>query len=141
VLHAADLSSQSVIAYAVGALKVKHVVLCGHTSCGGCAAALGNGRLGVLDAWLLPLRRLRAENSKAWEGLDDKERALRLVEANVGAGVKVLRENAEVIEAMATRGLEVHGCVYDVGSGELRELDVKEPEEEKEVREMAFRTK
>ena len=43
VLPPTDLSSQAVITYAVAHLKVKQVVVCGHTSCGGVAAALGNG--------------------------------------------------------------------------------------------------
>ena len=66
VLTATDMSSRSVIAYAVEHVKVSHVVVCGHTSCGGVAAALGNDRLGLLDVWLHPLRKLRAENKKAW---------------------------------------------------------------------------
>ncbi|KAI4178622.1 MAG: hypothetical protein LQ348_005572, partial [Seirophora lacunosa] len=84
-----DMSSQSVIYYAVNALKVAHVVVCGHTSCGGVAAALGNGKIGgTLDAWLFPLRELRAglAREEGWGALEEKERALRLVEANVKRG-------------------------------------------------------
>ena len=140
VLPATDLSSQSVIAYAVGHVKVQHVVVCGHTSCGGVAAALGNDRLGVIDAWLLPLRKLRAANKAKWdkEGLSDKEKALRLVDANVRQGVQTLKENAEVIHAMKERGLVVHGLVYDVACGELRELEIEEDEDEGTKRKEAF---
>lgn len=44
-------------------------------------------------------------------------------------GVDVVRRNPEVVKAMAERGLDVHGVVYDVGTGELRELEVGEGEE------------
>ncbi|KAL9099076.1 MAG: hypothetical protein Q9163_005367 [Psora crenata] len=141
VVHASDLSALSVIAYAVGALKVQHVVVCGHTSCGGAAAALGNQSLGILDTWLMPLKQLRAQHAKAWEGLDDQHKALKLVEANVRAGVRTVKENPIVIHAMKERGLDVHGLIYNVGTGHLEEVKIEEAEEEKRVREAAFETK
>ena len=143
VLPPTDLSSQSVIMYAVLHLKVQHIVVCGHTSCGGVAAALGNSKLGIIDLWLTPIRKLRAQLAGAagWAGLDAKEKALRLVEANVRQGVLTLRENAEVIEARKERGVVVHGLVYDVGSGVIRELEVGDGELERGFREDAFHTK
>ncbi|KAL8964040.1 MAG: hypothetical protein Q9197_007022, partial [Variospora fuerteventurae] len=129
-----DMSSQSVIYYAINALKVSHVVVCGHTSCGGVAAALGNGKIGgTLDAWLYPLRELRAglaKTEEGWDGLGDKEKAVKLVEANVKRGVGVVRRNPEVVKAVEERGVGVHGVVFDVGTGELRELDCGEADEE-----------
>lgn len=91
----------------------------------------------------MPLRKLRAENKPKWdeEGLGEKERTVRLVEANVRQGVQTLKENAEVIDGMRERGVAVHGLVYDVGSGELRELDIEEAEHEGKKREEAFGTK
>ena len=143
VLPATDLSSQSVIMYAVAHLKVKHVVVCGHTSCGGVAAALGNSKLGVIDLWLTPIRKLRSQLAglKGWEQLDAKEKALKLVEANVRQGVQTLRENPEVIEARKERGLIVHGMVYDIANGELKELDCGDEDQERLIREDAFHTK
>ncbi|KAL8863181.1 MAG: hypothetical protein Q9178_000556 [Gyalolechia marmorata] len=127
-----DLSSQSVIYYAVNYLKVQHVVVAGHTSCGGVAAALGNGVVGgTMDAWLMPVRELRSKllDEGAFEGKDDKAKAVSLVEANVKRGVEVVRRNPEVLKAMEERGVKVHGVVYDVGTGELRELETGEGEE------------
>lgn len=139
ILPPTDLSSQSVLTYGVAHLKVSHIVVCGHTSCGGVAAALGNSKLGILDTWLLPLRQLRAKFAKEWEkeGLGEKEKALRLVEENVRQGVRTVRENAEVL---ARHGeVTVHGLVFDVGSGELREVECEgEGEEEVEARKGAF---
>lgn len=133
------MSANAVIEYAVKHLKVKRVIVCGHVSCGGVAAALGNSTLGgVLDGWLAPVRTLRKENSKLLEGLGEKDRALRLVELNVKRSVGVLMENKAVIDAIADRGLEVHGCIYDVSTGKLRDLDIKEEEEEMSKRIKAF---
>ena len=141
MLPPTDLSSQSVLAYAVGHLKVKHVIVCGHIGCGGVNAALGNQKLGILDIWLAPIRKLREENAHHWEHLKPEERAVKLVEANVHAGVKTVRENAIVIDGMRGWGLQVHGCVYDVGTGHLRELECREGKRAAEGREEAFELK
>lgn len=141
VLPATDLSSQSVIYYAVEHLKVQHVVVCGHIGCGGVNAALANGSLGLLDTWLAPVRRLREENAHHWEHLDAAEKAVKLIEANVEAGVRTVRENAVVIKAEKASGLKVHGCVYDVGTGLLRELKCDEEKKEHEDRVDAFELK
>ncbi|KAL8793568.1 MAG: hypothetical protein Q9195_003830 [Heterodermia aff. obscurata] len=140
VLPPTDLSSQAVITYAVAHLKVKQVVVCGHTSCGGVAAALGNGRLGVIDTWLLPLRQLRKKHKASWdkEGLSGEDQKLRLVEENVRQGVQTVREHHDVVAAAKERGLSVHGLVYDVGSGQLKEVECSEAEEEGKAREEAF---
>jgi hypothetical protein len=116
-----------VIEYAVRYLKVKHVVVSGHTGCGGIAAAQGNTRVGgVLDVWLAPLRGLRMQHEGELKAMGEKEKAVRLVELNVERGVRVMREKDVVLEAARDRGLSVHGVVYEVGTGALRELDVTE---------------
>jgi carbonic anhydrase len=51
-------------------LKVKDIVVCGHTSCGGVNATLGNGTLGVLDIWLQPMRALREKYADELEKLE-----------------------------------------------------------------------
>ena len=87
------------------------------------------------------MRRLREENKHHWEHLDAAERAVKLVEENVKAGVRTVRENAVVIEAERASGLMVHGCVYDVGTGLLRELKCDEDKKEHENRVEAFELK
>lgn len=142
VVHAGDISAAAVVTYAVVHLKVKHVVLCGHTLCGGVNAALGNSRLGLLDTWLLPVRSARRQllDEPGWSSLSDEDKALKLVEANVRRGLGVLKENADIIEAAKERGLKVHGLVYDVAQGLLRELADDEPEDAAEKRVHAFGT-
>lgn len=138
ILVATDINSLSVIQYAVQYLQVKHIIVCGHTSCGGIAAALGNKKLGLIDTWLMPLRHLRQQNAKMLESLPEKERGLKMVDLNVRRSVSVLLENPVVIDAMVERGLAVHGVIYDVGSGQLNELDITEDDELVEERKKAF---
>lgn len=140
ILVNTDINSLSVIQYAVQYLKVKHIIICGHTSCGGIAAALGNKKLGLIDTWLMPLRALRQENLSLLDNLNETEKGLKLVELNVRAGVKVLHSNPVVIDAMSERGLQVHGLIYNVGTGELRELDIEEEEEIVKSRIVSFKT-
>ena len=142
ILSPTDLNSLSVIQYAVQYLKVKHIVVSGHTKCGGVAAAMANKKLGLIDTWLLPLRALRRDNLKLLESLEPDEAALKLIELNVRAGVKVLEENPVVMDAMQEkeRGLKIHGIIYDVACGELRELNIEEDEETVRTRKTAFKT-
>ena len=139
ILVPTDLNSLSVIQYAVQYLKVKHIIVCGHTSCGGIAAALDNKKLGLIDTWLMPLRHLRAQNLHVLEKLDEKERGLKMVDLNVRRSVSVLLENPNVLDAMFERGLQVHGVIYDVGTGELNELDITEDDDIMAARKSAFR--
>ena len=139
ILHAADLSSSAVIDYAVEHLKVKHIVLCGHTNCGGVAAALGNKQLGILDPWLLPLRQIREQHLDSLQSLSAPERALKLSELNVFEGIKTLKQKSVVLDAIQERGLVVHGLIYDVATGKLRELETHEPEQVIKARLESFR--
>jgi len=124
IISPTDLSYNSVLEYAVVHLKVQHIVLCGHTTCGGCAAALSTSRVGgVLDAWLTPLKTLKKENETLLKGLKgDGERATKLAELNVRAGVAHLLANYVVEDAVRERGVRVHGVVFDIGTGKLRDL-------------------
>ena len=142
ILHASDMSSSAVIEFAVGVLKVSHVVLSGHTGCGGVNAALGNASVGsVLDGWLMPIRRLRSQFGKQLEGMSShEERAAFLIRENVKQGVRQLREMGVVEKAIRERGLVVHGVVYNVGTGLVEVVEgTDEHEEEKSSREGVFK--
>lgn len=141
IIHEGDLSSSCVIDFAVGALKVSQIVICGHTSCGGVNAALGDSKLGVLDTWLLPLRKLRAHNLSTLEKLDSKNAIVKLAELNVLDGIAKIKEKSVVLEAMEQRGLKVSGLIYDVATGLLRTVDGgEESQDEIKARLTAFKT-
>ncbi|KAI1777330.1 carbonic anhydrase [Hypoxylon cercidicola] len=123
IVSPTDINTSAVIEYSVVHLKVKHVVLCGHSSCGGAAAALSDARVGgVLDTWLTPLKAVRNAHREELAALGDKARAVRIAELNVEAGVQVLMANPNVQDAIAERGLQVHGVFFDIGSGRVRDM-------------------
>ncbi|KAI1436255.1 carbonic anhydrase [Xylaria sp. CBS 124048] len=126
IISPTDINTSAVIEYAVEHVKVKHVVLCGHSACGGAAAALSDGRVGgVLDTWLTPLRAIRSANAAELNAIkDDKARTVRIAEMNVEAGVDVLMANTTIKDAIRDRGLQVHGILFDVGSGRICDLQL-----------------
>ena len=121
-----DINAQSVIEYAVGHLDVKHVIVCGHYGCGGVAAAMQPADLGLLNGWLREIRdvyRLHQEELEAIEDTDARYR--RLVELNVREQCVNLIKTAVVLKKYAHTGHPVvHGWVYDVANGLLRDLEV-----------------
>lgn len=120
----ADLSTLATLEHAVTHLSVSHVVLCGHTSCSGATLALSPSPSGgILDAWLSPLRSIAERHSEELRGIkDERSRAARLAELSVEEGIRVIMSNWAVREAVRKKGLEVHGCMYDVATGRLRDL-------------------
>lgn len=130
IITPTDLSFNAVLEYAVNNLGVQHIVLCGHTSCGGVAGALGTARIGgVIDTWISPLKALKRANAKELEALDETARSTKLAELNVAHGVEVILSNHVVEEAVLSRGLKVHGAIYDIAQGKV--LDLKCGNEEK----------
>ncbi|KAI1473045.1 carbonic anhydrase [Daldinia caldariorum] len=126
IISPTDINTSAVIEYAVVHLKVKHVVLCGHSCCGGAAAALSDNRVGgVLDTWLVPLKTVRNAHKEELENItDDKKRTVRIAELNVEAGVNVLMANPSIQDAIAERGLQIHGTFFDIGTGRIRDLGI-----------------
>jgi carbonic anhydrase len=125
-VHPNDGNAAAVIEFATAFLKVKKIVVCGHTKCGGAVASLGDADLGeTLNTWLQPVRELRRKNKAELEKLaDDDERSVRVAELNVLRSVDSVKEKPVVKKAISERGLTVHGLIYDVPTGQLRVLDV-----------------
>lgn len=120
-----DLNVMSVVNYAVDILKVNHIVVCGHYSCGGVKAAMQSADLGILNPWLRNIRdvyRLHRNQLNAIE--DENKKYDRLVELNVQEQCINLIKTAAVQRASRDRNLIVHGWVFDVHSGKLIDLEI-----------------
>ena len=118
-----DLSAASVIQYAVDVLLVNHVVVCGHYYCGGVKAAMTPADLGTLNPWLRAIRDVYRIHQDELDAItDEEERYKRLVELNVQEQCVNVAKQAVVQKAMRKRGLQVHGWVFDVGTGKLIDL-------------------
>jgi carbonic anhydrase len=120
-----DLNSQSVVEFAVQHLHVKHVVVCGHYGCGGVKAAMQSSDLGVLNPWLREVRDVYREHFDALHALDEAERYPRLVELNVREQCCNIIKTAAVQKHWLAHGTPtVHGWVYDLKSGLIKDLEV-----------------
>jgi carbonic anhydrase len=124
VVHS-DLNCLSVLQYAVDFLGVKHVIVCGHYGCGGVAAALDGARNGLIDNWLRHVADVGQRHADELARLPVERRADRLCELNVSAQVANVCETTIVEDAWARgRELTVHGLVYGLEDGLLRDLGV-----------------
>ena len=133
-----DNNSASVIEYAIAHLKVKHVVVCGHYYCGGVKAAMQASDLGILNPWLRNIRDVYRLHKHELNQLEDEnERYNRLIELNVQEQcVNVIKMATWQKFYLETGGPLVHGWVFDVHSGELKELKINFPKILSDIREI-----
>lgn len=123
VVHA-DLNCLSVIQFAVDMLKVKHIMVVGHYGCGGVKAALRCERVGLADNWLRHVQDVRIKHDACLCRLGSEDAQVsRLCELNVVEQMWNVCQTTIVQDAWS-RGqpLTVHGWVYGLGDGLLRDL-------------------
>lgn len=125
VVHT-DLNCLSTVQYAVDVLKVGHVIVCGHYGCGGVLSALRDDKLGLIDNWLRHVQDVRWKHRDQLDGLsNDAHRHNRLCELNVIEQVVNLGQTTVVREAwMRGQALILHGWIYDIQDGVIRDLNV-----------------
>jgi carbonic anhydrase len=128
VVHT-DLNCLSVLQFAVDVLGVKHVIVCGHYGCGGVAAALARSRFGLVDNWLRHVEDVAEKHAGELAGIADQAaREARLAELNVIEQVTNVCQTT-VVEDAWQRGqeLSVHGWIYGIADGLIRDLGVSRP--------------
>lgn len=134
VVHT-DFNCLSVLQFAIDVLKVKHILVVGHYNCGGVRAALLNQGFGLISNWLRHVQDVRDRYTDVLEAIpSEQDRIDRLCELNVVEQVGHLCQNNIVQEAWQ-RGqpVTVHGFVYDVADGILRDMGLSiSGEEERE---------
>jgi carbonic anhydrase len=121
-----DANYLSVLQFAVDVLKVKHVLVVGHYGCGGVSAAVDGQRRGLVDHWLHPIREVSHEHRHELAALPEgRVRLDRLCELNVVRQVRNVASDVFVQEAWS-RGqpLRVHGWVYSLSNGLVKDLEV-----------------
>ena len=126
VVHT-DFNCLSVLQYAVDVLKIEHVIVCGHYGCGGVQAALKNSRLGLIDNWLRHVQDvMHAHESRLSPIEGESARLDRLCELNVIEQVLNVGRTT-IVQGAWGRGqeLSVHGIIYGVGDGLLRDLRIR----------------
>ncbi|MEY3417970.1 MAG: hypothetical protein RL060_2082 [Bacteroidota bacterium] len=120
-----DLNLMSVLQYAVEVLKVKHIIVCGHYGCGGVVAAMSTNQNGLVDHWLCNIKDVYIKHKLELDCIDGKhEKVDRLVELNVKEQVNNLAKTSIVQKAWKKRELNIHGWVYDIKTGKIKDLNI-----------------
>jgi len=120
-----EVAARAAVTFAVEFLRVRHIMVAGHTSCGGVAAALNGSAPPETMSWVEPVRAVLAGNREKLEALPEEERADALAELNVRAQVLGVASMPAVQEAWS-RGqkLSVHGLMFHLSEGLLHDLNV-----------------
>jgi carbonic anhydrase len=125
LVNPGDLNCLSVLQFAVEQLQVREIIVTGHYGCGGIQAAVDGQRHGLIDHWLQPIRDTAQRCGAELDRLSDHhDRLDRLCELNVIAQVRRVAETPIVQDAWSRgQALMVHGLVYGLKDGRLRNLD------------------
>ena len=125
VVHT-DMNMLSVLDYAVNVLGVKHVIVCGHYGCGGVLAAMGNQQFGLIDNWLRHIKDGYDKHRAELDAISDAtERSNRFVELSVIEQVHHLSKTSIIQNSWKNHQRpSIHGWVYDLKTGIIKELDL-----------------
>ena len=125
VVHT-DHNCLSVMQFAVDVLKIRHIIVCGHYGCSGVRASLMKERHGLVDNWLRHIQDVEHTHAAELDGIGDPARRLdRLCELNVMQQVENVCRTTIVEDAWARgQALTVHGWIYGIQDGMLRDLKV-----------------
>ena len=113
----------SAIEYAVVALGVRDIVICGHSDCGAMKGLMNPEALGNMPNVAAWLRHSHAANRivcEAYpEAMDPKERHRALALENVVVQLNNLRTHPSVAAALARGKLRLHGWFFEIESGHV----------------------
>lgn len=125
IVPATDLNALTVIQFAVDMLRVKHIIVVGHSNCGGVKAALTNIRVGLTDNWLRHVQDVRDRHTEFLNSVSPESRANALCELNVLEQARNVSRTT-IVEDAWQRGQEVviHGWVYGLHNGLLEDLRI-----------------
>lgn len=112
----------SSIEYAVDALGVEHIVVCGHSNCGAMQAILHPEKLAALPStaeWLRHSDTARSVVLDSYRGLSDEVLLHLLTEENIVLQLEHLKTHPAVAKRLARGELQLHGWLYHIHSGEI----------------------
>ena len=124
VVHS-DLNCLSVMQFAVDQLQVRHIIIVGHSNCGGVRAALEDLRVGLVDNWLRHVQDVRNHHQEWLDQLNPEQRVNALCELNVLEQARNACQTTVVQDAWARgQSVVVHGWVYGLHNGLLEDLQM-----------------
>ncbi len=125
MVYPADINCMSVLQFAVEALKVKHIIVCGHYGCGGVRAAVDGSQNGLIDHWLEPIRDLNRTHKDVLRSLPSEDaRHNSLCEMNVREQTRTVI-HSPIVQRAWDRGqeLSVDGWIYGLTNGLIKDLE------------------
>lgn len=123
VIHT-DFNCLSVLQYALDNLKVNHVIVCGHYGCGGIKAALLNIELGLVTNWIRHIQDIISRYKNKIDAFSDNDIKLKILcELNVIEQIYNISRNTFVQDAWKNRNFSLHGWIYGLKDGLLKDLD------------------
>lgn len=131
-----DNNLNAVLQYGVEHLKVKHIIVCGHYECGGIKAALNPSDMGQLNSWFQSLRDvIRLHQTELNSIQNDRERFDRLVELNIREQcINIVKIDHLQRSWYKTGFPKIHGWVFDIRTGRLKDLNLDMQKEFNEIR-------
>ena len=120
-----DLNCLSVIQFAADVLQVRHIIVVGHSRCGGVAAAMNDTSVGLADNWIRHVKDVRNRH-RAWlDTVPEARRIDALCELNVVEQALNVCQTTIVDDAwQRDQELVVHGWVYGLHNGLLEDLSM-----------------
>ena len=110
------------IEFAVVALGVKHIVVCGHSNCGAMKGALNTSGLTALPkvkSWLNYCSEAVAlVESREGDLMSDELNSV--TQENVLLQIRRLQQYPEISKRLTTGGIEIHGWVYEIADGTIK---------------------
>jgi carbonic anhydrase len=116
------------VEYAVEALKVEHVVVCGHSDCGSVKGILHPDKLASVPAvkrWLTYGNRSRQMLQRRAGGLPEHRQLELLTQLNVIVQIEHLKTHPSVARRLRQRKIALHGWVYRIHDGEILQLHAR----------------
>jgi carbonic anhydrase len=117
------------IEFAVGALKVPHIIICGHSECGAMKGAMnpeGLDDFPHVREWLSYARAAVLISKQKGAALDEKGKLDLLIKENVLLQIAHLKTHPYVAAMLSAKETKIHGWVYDIRTGEVLAYDEKE---------------
>ncbi|HEX5280679.1 MAG TPA: carbonate dehydratase [Micropepsaceae bacterium] len=124
VMHV-DFNCLAVVQYAVEALGVRHIIVCGHYGCGGVTAAMQPRQTSLSGNWLYPLYELGMRHRDELLAIRENNRVDALCEINVIEQVRHVCQTTILERAWRSgQNVAVHGWIYGIHNGRLADLEV-----------------
>ncbi len=124
VVHT-DINMLSVLEFALKFLKVRHVIVCGHYGCSGIRSSMSSDQHGFVDNWLCNIKDVYYNNREELDGIADQvQKENKLCELNVIEQVHNLAKTSIVQQAWKEQELEIHGWVYGLHNGLIKDLAI-----------------